>query len=75
MATGQSKRKLRIAFIYMPINAIRPPVSSGLDASVDLATDELARGVARSHDVIAYCARRDGQQKVEHFDGSSTGGY
>lgn len=69
MATGQSKRKLRIAFIFMPINAIRPPVSSGLDASVDLAADELARGVARSHDVIAYCARGKGQQKVEHFDG------
>jgi glycosyltransferase involved in cell wall biosynthesis len=53
----------------MPIKAIRPPVSSGLNASVDLATDELARRLARSHDVIAYCAHGEGQQNVEKFDG------
>jgi glycosyltransferase involved in cell wall biosynthesis len=53
----------------MPINAIRPPISSGLAASVDLATDELARRLAKSHEVIAYCARGEGQQNVEKFDG------
>jgi glycosyltransferase involved in cell wall biosynthesis len=53
----------------MPMKAIRPPVSSGLNASVDWATDELARRLALSHDVIAYCARGEGQQDVEKFDG------
>lgn len=51
------------------MQAIRPPVFSGLNASVDLATDELARRLARSHDVIAYCARGEGQPGVEKFDG------
>jgi hypothetical protein len=37
----------------MPIIAIRPPVASGLAASVDLVMDELARRLARAHDVIA----------------------
>jgi glycosyltransferase involved in cell wall biosynthesis len=70
MATAQSKRKLKIAFIFMPINEIRPPVSStGVAVSVDLITDEIARRVAPLHNVIAYCARGDGQQKVEKFDG------
>jgi glycosyltransferase involved in cell wall biosynthesis len=53
----------------MPINAIRPPVTSGLAASVDLVTDELARRLAQSHEVIAYCARGAGQANVEQFDG------
>jgi hypothetical protein len=54
----------------MPINEIRPPVSlTSLCSSGDLAMDEIARGLARSHDVIAYCARGEGQQKVERFDG------
>jgi glycosyltransferase involved in cell wall biosynthesis len=70
MGTGQSKRKLRIAIIFMPINEIRPPVSvTSLASSGDLVMDEIARQLARSHDVIAYCARGQGQQKVEQFDG------
>jgi len=70
MAAGQSKRKLRIAVIFMPINKIRPPVSlTSLGASGDLVMDEIARRLARSHDVIAYCARGEDQQKVEQFDG------
>jgi glycosyltransferase involved in cell wall biosynthesis len=70
MTTGQSKRKLRIAIIFMPINEIRPPVSaSSLAASGDLVMDEMARGLARSHKVIAYCALGEGQQSVEQCDG------
>jgi glycosyltransferase involved in cell wall biosynthesis len=70
MTAGQSKRKLRIAIIFMPINEIRPPVSlTSLASSGDLVMDEISRGLARSHDVIAYCARGKGQQKVERFDG------
>ena len=70
MANGQSRRKLKIAFIFMPINEIRPPVSlTSLCSSGDLVMDELARRLARSHDVIAYCASGEDQQKVEKFDG------
>jgi glycosyltransferase involved in cell wall biosynthesis len=70
MRTGQSKPKLKIAIIFMPINEIRPPVSlTSLASSGDLVMDEIARQLARSHDVIAYCARGKGQQKVERFDG------
>src|ERR1700759_1929681 len=70
MATGQSKRKLRIAIIFMPINEIRPPVSlTSLASSGDLVMDEISRGLARSHNVVAYCARGEGQRKVEQFDG------
>src|SRR4051794_1420173 len=70
MATGQSKRKLRIAIIFMPINEIRPPVSvNSVASSGDLVMDEISRGLTRSHEVIAYCARGKGQQKVEQFGG------
>jgi glycosyltransferase involved in cell wall biosynthesis len=70
MRTGQSKPKLKIAIIFMPINEIRPPVSlTSVASSGDLVMDEIARQLARSHDVIAYCARGKGQQKVERFDG------
>lgn len=70
MTAQQSKRKLRIAIIFMPINEIRPPVSlTSLASSGDLVMDEISRGLARSHDVIAYCARGKGQQKVERVDG------
>ena len=70
MAAEQAKRKLRIAFIFMPINEIRPPVSAtSLAASGDLVMDEIARGLARSHKVIAYCALGEGQQRVEQCDG------
>jgi glycosyltransferase involved in cell wall biosynthesis len=63
------KRKLKIAFIFGPINEIRPPVSlNGMCVSGDLVIDEIARQLARSHDVIAYCARGEGQQKVERYD-------
>jgi glycosyltransferase involved in cell wall biosynthesis len=70
MATGPARRKFKIALIHMPISEIRPPVSlTGVAASVELITDELARKLARSHQVIAYCARGKGQKKVEQFDG------
>lgn len=70
MATKQPKRKLRIAFIFMPVNAIRPPVSlTGVGVAGDLIMDEIARHLARSHNVVAYCARGEDQQKVEQFDG------
>ena len=70
MAIGHSKRKLRIAIIFMPLNEIRPPVAlNSLASSGDLVMDEIARRLARSHDVIAYCARGEGQKNVEHFGG------
>jgi glycosyltransferase involved in cell wall biosynthesis len=70
MAIGHSKRKLRIAIVFMPINEIRPPVAlNSLASSGDVVMDEIAHRLARSHDVIAYCARGEGQQKVEHFGG------
>jgi Glycosyltransferase Family 4 len=31
--------------------------------------DEMARGLARSHKIIAYCALGEAQQRVEQFDG------
>jgi hypothetical protein len=68
--TGKFKPKLKIALIFMPINEIRPPVSStGVAVSVDLIADELVRHLAQSHDVVAYCARGKDQQKVDQFDG------
>jgi glycosyltransferase involved in cell wall biosynthesis len=67
---GQSKHRLRIAIIFMPINEIRPPVSANsLASSGDLVMDEIARGLARSHKVIAYCALGEGQRAVEQVDG------
>ena len=70
MITRQSKRNFKIAFIHLPMNEIRPPVSAtGLANSVELITDEIARRLARSHNVIAYCARGKGQQNIEQFDG------
>ena len=69
MITGQSKHRLKIAIIFMPINEIRPPLSAtSLASSGDLVMDEIARGLARSHKVIAYCALGEGQQRVEQFD-------
>jgi glycosyltransferase involved in cell wall biosynthesis len=63
-------RKLKIAFVHLPINEIRPPMYlTGLANSVELIADEIARRLARSHDIVAYCARGKGQQKVEKFDG------
>src|SRR5207248_7040976 len=41
----------------------------GVAASGDLVMEEIARRLARSHDVIAYCARAGDQQKSEQFDG------
>jgi glycosyltransferase involved in cell wall biosynthesis len=69
MTTTPPERKLKVAFIFMPLNAIQPPVSNGLAISVDLVMDELARRMARSHNVIAYCALGEGQQRVTRFDG------
>src|SRR6516164_8139055 len=70
MVIRQSKRDFKIAFIFLPINEIRPPVSqTGVANSVEFIADEIARRLARSHNVIAYCARGEGQQKVERFDG------
>jgi len=65
MALSQSKPKLKIAIIFMPVNEIRPPVSLTTYGSAgDLVMDEIARRLARSHEVIAYCARGEDQQKV-----------
>jgi glycosyltransferase involved in cell wall biosynthesis len=70
MTSRQAKRRFKIAFIFMPSAEVRPPVSlTSLAASGDLVMEELARRLARSHDVIAYCARGEGQEKVEHFGG------
>ena len=70
MATKQQKRKLSIAFIFMPVNEIRPPVSlTGVSVAGDLIMDEIARHLTRSHNVVAYCARGEDQKKVEQFDG------
>jgi glycosyltransferase involved in cell wall biosynthesis len=70
MTIPQSKYRLKIAIIFMPINAIRPPVSlTSLASSGDLVMDEIARKLARLHDVIAYCARGEGQHEVERLDG------
>jgi glycosyltransferase involved in cell wall biosynthesis len=70
MATKNLKRRRRIAIIFMPVNEIRPPVSLTTYGSAgDLVMDEIARRLARSHDVIAYCARGEDQHKVEQCDG------
>jgi glycosyltransferase involved in cell wall biosynthesis len=70
MTPKQPNRKLRVAFIFMPINEIRPPVSlTGVSVAGDLIMDEIARRIGRSHDVVAYCARGEDQQKVEQSDG------
>jgi len=70
MTPKQPNRKLRVAFIFMPINGIRPPVSlTGVSVAGDLIMDEIARPIGRSHDVVAYCARGEDQQKVEQSDG------
>src|SRR5271167_3516579 len=70
MGISQSNPKLKIAIVFMPVNEIRPPVSLTTYGSAgDLVMDEIARRLARSHDVIAYCARGEDQQKVEQLDG------
>ena len=70
MSATQSKRRLKVAIIFMPINPIRPPVSStSLCSSGALVTDEIARQLARSHDVIAYCAYGKGQRRIERLGG------
>ena len=70
MTARKSRRKLKIAVIFMPVSEIRPPVSlTGLAVAGDLVMDEIARRLARSHDVIAYCSRGEHQQKVEQLDG------
>jgi len=70
MTHRETKRRLRIAIIFMPVNEIRPPVSlSSVASSGDLVMDEIARHLARSHDVVAYCAFGKGQQRVEQLDG------
>ena len=64
------KRKLKIALIFMPINEIRPPVYlSSVGTSGDLIMDELARRLARWHEVIAYCALGKDQPQIEEFEG------
>jgi glycosyltransferase involved in cell wall biosynthesis len=70
VAAAKSNHKLKIAFVFMPINEIRPPVSlHSLCSSGDLVMDEIARHLARSHDVVVYCARGEHQQKVERCEG------
>jgi glycosyltransferase involved in cell wall biosynthesis len=62
--------RLKIAIIFMPINEIRPPVYlNSAGSSGDLVMDEIARRLAQSHDVIAYCARGKGQPQIEQFEG------
>jgi hypothetical protein len=69
-AARHLKSQFKIAIVFMPINEIRPPVSrSSLGASGDLVMDEIARHLAQSHNVIVYCARGAGQQKIEQFEG------
>jgi glycosyltransferase involved in cell wall biosynthesis len=70
IASSQSKRRFKIGLVFMPLADIRPPLSmTSLPISVDLIMDELGRRLARSHDVIAYCAHGKGQRKVEQFHG------
>ncbi|HEX3338060.1 MAG TPA: glycosyltransferase family 4 protein [Pseudolabrys sp.] len=70
MTTEKLKRRRKIAIIFMPVNEVRPPVSLTTYGSAgDLVMDEIARRLARSHDVIAYCARGEDQQKIEWCDG------
>jgi glycosyltransferase involved in cell wall biosynthesis len=70
MALSRAAPKLKIAIIFMPVNEIRPPVSLTTYGSAgDLVMDEIARRLARSHEVIAYCARGEDQQKVEQCEG------
>src|SRR5260370_2196133 len=70
MTTEKLKLRRRIAIIFMPVSEIRPPVSLTTYGSAgDLVMDEIARRLARSYEVIAYCARGEGQQKVEQCDG------
>lgn len=70
MTIPRSKYRLKIAIILMPIKEIQPPVfATSLASSGDLVMDEIARRLARSHEVIVYCALGQGQLKIEHFDG------
>jgi glycosyltransferase involved in cell wall biosynthesis len=68
----QSKRKFSIALIFGSFGSggLRPPLYlTSLPVSVDLVMDELAQRLARSHNVIAYCAREGSQQKIEQYGG------
>ena len=70
MTIEKLKSRRKIGIIFMPVNEIRPPVSLTTYGSAgDLVMDEIARRLARSHDVVAYCARGEDQQKVEQCDG------
>jgi glycosyltransferase involved in cell wall biosynthesis len=70
MKVAKLRRKLKIAVIFMPVNEITPPVArTGVAVSADLVTDEIARQLSQSHEVIAYCARGKGQRKIESFEG------
>jgi glycosyltransferase involved in cell wall biosynthesis len=60
---------MKIACIFMPNNEVRPPASSTGSTAGDLIMDEIARRLALSHEVIAYCLRGEGQQQVERFEG------
>src|SRR5919197_3698828 len=65
----QSKRKIKIAFIHQPWSVIRPPVlQTSVGDSIGIIIDEIARRLARSHDVIEYCPRFRGQPVAEQFD-------
>jgi glycosyltransferase involved in cell wall biosynthesis len=54
----------------MPVNEMRPPVYlTSVANSGDVLVDEITRRLAQSHNVILYCWRGEGQQKVEQIDG------
>src|SRR5580704_18414137 len=64
------KRRLKIAFVHQPWSMIHPPVSeTGVGDSIGLLTDEIARRLAGSHEVIEYCPLFRGQPAAEQFDG------
>ncbi|HMB96027.1 MAG TPA: hypothetical protein VKK61_08315, partial [Tepidisphaeraceae bacterium] len=65
MHVGPSHRRLKIAFIHQPWSIVVPPVNAA--DSVALLTDELARRVCKSCDVISYSRLGKMQPEVERF--------
>lgn len=57
---------MKIAFVNQPWNRVTLPVRSG---SVAIWTYEVARRLAKSHEIIVYAKRDPDQEKVEWDDG------
>ncbi len=57
---------MKIAFVHQPIDAAILPVESG---SIAIWTDEVARRLAQSCEVIVYARKSPSQQKVEWDEG------